>query len=332
MNFMDNLDQIALDQLRQKELAGKIKYDDTPISEPNPSPNSLGKASFVNDRAPNSIQSMESPWKKLPLANLPSESFGYPPGTEISIRSAEVGEIRHFSTIDENDPIDIDDKINHIVSKCCNVKWRDGVLNYMDIYQEDRFYIFMAIRDLTFVKGENRIFIPVKKECKNDDCPIPNEIELTSHILSNFKLDPSIKKYYDNENGCFQLTPKNGDPSIQLFIPTIGVSTKIRKILREKSEAGKKYDQVFASVSPYIIPNWRDLNEKSYDDYESASKNWTYTQFVLADSIAKQITFATKNNLLVKCSKCSAEVTAPIRFRGGIRSLYIISDIFGQLL
>jgi hypothetical protein len=325
----DNLEEMALKHLIQKESESGLEYDDIP--EIQEQPKSLGKASFVEEMEQTSL-AMESPWKKIPLTNLPSTGFGYPPETEITIRSAEVGEIRHFSTIDENDPIDIDDKINHIISKCCVMRWKEGILNFMDIYQEDRFYLFMSIRDLTFVKGENRIFIPVQKTCEKEECPIPPEIELTSAILSNFKLDENLKKYYDSENGCFQLTPKNGDPGIQLFIPTIGVSQKIRKILRGKVNAGKKYDVAFANMSAFIIPNWRDLTESSYDEYERISKTWTYTQFVLADTISKQITFATKNTLSVQCSKCSAEVTAPIRFRGGIRSLYIVSDIFGQLL
>jgi hypothetical protein len=324
----NNLDQIALEQLAKKEQESGLDYSDLPKQvEPE---KSLGKASYVEEMA--SIQGMESPWKKLPIENLPSSGFGYPPGIEMSIRSAEVGEIRHFSTIDENDPINIDDKINHIISKCCSLKWSEGTLNYMDIYQEDRFYIFMAIRDLTFVKGENRIFIPVKKECGKGDCPIPSDIELTSGILSSFKLDPKVIKFYDRENGYFNLIPKNGDPAIQLFIPTIGVSAKIRKIIKDKISKGKKYDETFAKISPYLIPNWRDLDERGYDEHEFNSKNWTYTQFVLADTISDQITFATKNSLEITCSKCGAEVTAPIRFRGGIRSLYIISDIFGQLL
>lgn len=324
----NNLDQIALEQLSRKEQESGLDYSDLP--KETQTPKSLGKASYVEEIE--AIQGMESPWKKLPIENLPSTGFGYPVGIEMSIRSADVGEIRHFSTIDENDPINIDDKINHIVSKCCNLKWPEGVLNYMDIYQEDRFYIFMAIRDLTFVKGENRIFIPVKKDCNKTDCEIPSDIELTSGILSSFKLDPKIIKFYDAENGYFNLTPKNGDAPIQLFIPTIGVSSKIRKIIKDKALRGKKYDETFAKVSPYLIPNWRDLDEKAYDEYEFNSRNWTYTQFVLADSISQQITFSTKNSLEIKCNKCGAEVTAPIRFRGGIRSLYIISDIFGQLL
>jgi len=318
-----------LSKLSEKEKESGLNYEDINQTQQE-IPKSLGKASFVDETM--SDLAMESPWKKLPLENLPSSGFGYPEGTELSIRSAEVSEIRHFSTIDENDPIDIDDKINHIVSKCSSFRFKEGILNFQDIYQEDRFYIFMAIRDLTFVKGENRIFIPIENKCTKEDCPIPSEIELTSAVLSNFVLDPKLKSYYNHENGCFELTPKNGDAPIQLFIPTIGVSQKIRKILKEKTRTGKKYDPSFATISPFVIPNWRELDEKSYDSYEINSKNWTYTQFVLADSISKQITFATKNNLSIACSKCGAEVTAPIRFRGGIRSLFIVSDIFGQLL
>lgn len=326
-----NLEEDLLSQLSEKERSSGLNYEEPAESQESENkPKSLGKASFVDETI--SSIAMESPWKKLPLENLPSAGFGYPPETDLSIRSAEVGEIRHFSTIDENDPIDIDEKINHIVSKCCSFRWKEGILNYQDIYQEDRFYIFMAIRDLTFIKGENRIFIPVQNKCTKEDCPIPPEIELKSSVLSSFVLDPKIKQYYDHENGCFQFTPKNGDSPIQLFIPTIGVSQRIRKILKEKVRNGKKYEESFAKISPFLIPNWRDLDEKIYDSYESASKNWTYTQFVLADTVSKQITFATKNNLSVVCNKCGAEVTAPIRFRGGIRSLYIVSDIFGQLL
>lgn len=324
----ESLDNDLLAKLSEKEQQSGLNYEDLKPQEEKA--RSLGKASFVQEEIQE--MAMESPWKKIPLENLPSQGFGYPPGSEISIRSAEVGEIRHFSTIDENDPIDIDDKINHIVSKCSTFRWTEGILNYRDLYQEDRFYIFMAIRDLTFVKGENRIFIPVQKKCTKEDCQIPSEIELTSAVLSSFVLDPNLKKYYDVENGCFQLTPKNGDAPIQLFIPTIGVSQRIRKILKEKARAGKKYDESFAPISPFVIPNWRDLDEKIYDSYEIDSKNWTYTQFVLADTISKKITFATKNNLSIICNNCGAEVTAPIRFRGGIRSLYVVSDIFGQLL
>ena len=59
---------------------------------------------------------MEAEWKNIPAEVLPSKGFGYPKGFELAIRSAKVSEIRHFSTVDESDRLDLDDKLNHIIS------------------------------------------------------------------------------------------------------------------------------------------------------------------------------------------------------------------------
>ena len=320
----------SLEYLDKKEKESGLDYED-PIKLNKEKELPLGKAISFTEESP-VITGMDSPWKKIPLSNLPSQGFGYPPETELTIKPVLVSGIKHFSTIDENDPISIDEKINHIISTSSTFKWRDGILSYKDIYQEDRFYIFMVIRDITFAKGENRIFIPTSNKCNDESCPIPASVELNSGILSNFKLDNRIKKYYDVDNGFFNLQPKNGDPAIQLFIPTIGVFQEVRKILDQKKKNNKQYDESFSRIATFIIPNWRGLDETVYDGYEKNYKSFTYSQFILADGISKEITFATKNSLSITCSKCGAEVTAPIRFQGGIRSLYIISDIFGQLL
>lgn len=331
--FMEGNKDFFLKQLEEKENAGGLDFE-RPINQPveERAPKSLGKASFVNEPLPQTPLGMEIPWKVLPINNLPSEGFGYPEGMEIAIRACEVAEIRHYSTIDEYDPIDVDDKINHILSKNTKIRYSGGVLNYMDLYQEDRFYIFMAVRDLTFVKGENKLMVPIKPDCKEEKCIFESEIEIKSGYLTSFKLPPELGKYYDPEKGCYVLTPKNGDPSIDLFIPTIGIVTKIRKILRAKKSANKKYDETFASYSTFIIPNWRDLDEDLYDYFEAESKKWTYTQFNIVDQITRKITFATKNEISLICSKCGAGVAAPLRFPGGLRSIYIISDIFAELL
>ena len=127
-----NQDDYLLDQLSKKESKSQFEYDkdvsDYKIpdwipnspgnnqSTPNPvntpsNPNSLGKAI----RTP---MGMESEWKNLPVESLPSRGFGYPEGFEIAIRAAEVKEIRQYSTVDEADRIDLDEKLNTIISKC----------------------------------------------------------------------------------------------------------------------------------------------------------------------------------------------------------------------
>jgi len=338
---MENYNEELIKKLQEKEKSSGLEYDapklstsslpedTTPLPTPPPKSSPLGKASFVQEQVP---LGMETPWKPLPLTNLPSEGFGYPSGLEIAIRACEVGEIRHYSTIDEYDPIDVDDKINHILSKNTQIRYSGGVLNYKDLYHEDRFYIFMVIRDITFSKGENKLILPITKECKEEKCILGNEIELRSNLLTSFKLPAELRKYYDTDKGCYLLTPKNGEQPIELFIPTIGIVTGIKKILKSKKDAGKKYDESFAGYSTFIIPNWRDLDDGLYTSYEIASRGWSYTQFNIVDQITKMITFATKNQIALSCSKCGAEVTAPLRFRGGLRSLYTISNIFGELL
>lgn len=332
---MENVQDNLLDILSAKENAGGLKFDNGSVKNTETQNQSslaspLGKASFVEEKE--TVLGMEAPWKPLPINNLPSEGFGYPEGLQIGIRACEVSEIRHYSTIDEHDSIDVDDKINHILEKNTKITYSMGVLNFRDLYQEDRFFIFMTIRDLTFAKGENKLMIQITKECKEEKCILGNEIELKSNLLTNFKLPKEISRYYDPNKGCYLLTPKNGEGPIEIFIPTIGVVTKIRKILKAKQKAGKKYDTAFASYSTFLIPNWRDLDEGMYDYFEGESKKWTYVQFNIVDQITKMVTFATKNEIALKCGKCGAEVTAPLRFRGGLRSLYTISNIFGELL
>lgn len=291
-------------------------------------PRSLGKASFVSD--PDVL--IDGFWKNIPLANLSSEGFGYPIGTEISIRPADVEEIKYYSVIDENDRLDMDDKLNHILSKCCRIKWRGGPLSHYDIHYEDRFYLIMAIRDYTFPKGENRIFLPAQKNCTGNDCNIPDSIELRSSVLDSFKLSSEIKSKFNTESMCFHLSPKNGGVGLELFIPSVGVTTIIRKIISSKKSRNKKYDESFAEVAPYIIPNWRDLDEQVYDMHERASKEWDIMQLSIADQVSKLIKFSTKSEIRFNCEKCGGEVTAPLTFRGGFRSFFIISDILGQLL
>ena len=337
---MENRDMELLNELQKKERSSKFEYDDPDVKNADipewipteniqtkkPDPvSSLGKSS----RAP---LAMESEWKNLPPDSLPSRGFGYPPGFEIVIKAALVSEIRHYSTIDESDRIDLDDKLNNIISKCMKIRWEGGFLEPYDLWYEDRFYVIMSIRDLSFTKGENRILLPVTKNCTKADCEIPDQIELKANLLDSFVIEDDLLKRYNKESYSFKLVPKDGSPEMNLYIPTVGVTTICRKIIANKKNKGKKYDESFADVASFIIPDWRDLDERSYDQYERASLEWTPLQFSIADQISRKINFATKSRIYSKCTSCEGEVTAEITFPGGYRSLFVISDIFRQLL
>lgn len=338
----NNQDDFLLKELSRKEEQSKFEYDkdvsDYKIPEWISNPASANQSQVVqnpNQGLGKSIRTpmgMESEWKNIPADTLPSKGFGYPEGFEIAIRPAEVREIRQYSTVDDSDRIDLDEKLNSILSKCMKIRWNGGFLEHYDLWYEDRFFIIMSIRDITFIRGENRILLPVTKNCTKQECEIPDKIELKANILDSFVMDKEILKRYNKDSFSFKFIPKDGSPEMNLYIPTVGVTTLCRKIIKDKRESGKKFDESFANVATFIIPDWRDLDERLYDQYERASDEWTPLQFSIADQISSKINFATKSRIYSKCNSCGGEVTAEISFPGGYRSLFVISDIFSQLL
>ena len=96
-------------------------------------------------------------WHELPLDSLPSRGRFYPADTSIKIRSAKVAEIRHFSTMDENNLLDIDEKLNAIVESCTQVSSRTTRVSFKDLLEEDRFILILSIRDLTFPEPESSL-------------------------------------------------------------------------------------------------------------------------------------------------------------------------------
>ena len=342
-----NMDDELLNKLGRKEAESKFQYDQDPDvgsytipdwinNEANPTQNQQSVQNQTNNLGKVNVtrtpMGLENDWKNIPVTNLPSKGFGYPEGIEIAIKAAGVKEIRQFSTVDEDDRIDLDDKLNAILSKCMKIRWNGGFLESYDLWYEDRFYIIMSIRDITFIRGENKILLPVTKNCTKPDCNVPDMLELRSNLLDSFVVDQEILKRYSKESYSFKFVPKDGSQEMDLYIPTVGVTTICRKILADKRRKGKNFDESFAKVASFIIPDWRGLDESVYDQYERASTEWTPLQFSIADQITEKINFATKSRIYSKCESCEGEVTADISFPGGYRSLFVISDIFSQLL
>jgi hypothetical protein len=348
--------------LKQKELIGGISFDDqiadlapTTIPEdriekeveslrknslhPNTSPSDSPLANEFK-KAKEEIPSLEPPsvmsigWKNLPLAILPSAGMFYPEGTQIAIRSAEVKEIKHFSMIDESDMLDIEQKLNMILNSCCVIKFpSQGVVNYKDLKQEDRFFVIMAIRDLTFIKGENRIILQPRVNCGKTNCSYQYGIELRTGVLSKYELEKNIMEYYSKQERKFVLPVPKLSKTLRMTIPSIGVIDTISSFARNRIRSGQDVDESFIKIAPFIFDDWRDLTEKKILEMEQDSLSWSKEEFSIYFELANKIKIGTKLEVNLPCETCGAqEVTAQISFPGGFRSLFVISDIFRELL
>lgn len=277
----------------------------------------------------------ENGWKNIPVDVLPTEGIYYPYGTRIAIRAAEVREIRHFSTIDDDDRLDIEEKLSYVLDRCLRMDFpNEGVISYKDLKQEDRFFLILAIRDLTFVKGENSILLKTKKKCnETPECPFNNGIELRTGALSSYKIEDKIMKYYNNETGSFIFTIKKTGKKVEMFIPSIGVTQAISSYVGEAARMSVIIDPGFLQISPFIFNDWRDLTFDQFVNKMRECDYWSKEEYSVLFELSQRIKVGTKMEAKQNCPVCGGmEVTADITFPQGIRSLFLISDIFGELL
>jgi len=121
--------------------------------------------------------------------------------------------------------------------------------------------------------------------------------------------------------------------TVRMTVPSIGVVEAISNYARNKIRQGKDVDESFIKIAPYLYEDWRGLTEQKLSELEEGSNLWSKEEFSIFFQIADLLKIGTKLEVNLPCSKCGAqEVTAPIYFPEGIRSLFLISNIFGELL
>ena len=263
----------------------------------------------------------------LYATDLPSGGLFYPRDIELQIRPAKVAEIRHFSTLQERDLFDVDDKLNNVLQNCTKIRTKTRMMSWKDLLEEDRIYIILAIRSLTFSKGENKL--QVKKNCP--DCNTENVIEIANEYLQFNEIPEDLMKYYDEFNRVLAIQTKSSG-TIWLKPPTIGVMQVVTRYIREKERAGDNWDRAHIQILPYIQHEWRNFTEKDIFQSEVDFQGWDDTKYTLHYRLAEKVKVGVKPDVVCSCKECGSEVSAAINFRGGIKDLFVVSDISGELL
>jgi hypothetical protein len=277
--------------------------------------------------APNS--DMLLGWHRLFIEDMPSEGRYYPAGMSVHIRAARAAEIRHWSTMNERDLFDIDDKLNHIVQNCTKVQSEKRMMSWKDILEEDRIHLILAIRDLTFKEGENKL--SVGNSCPH--CGTKNTIEISNQTLQSTGAPTDIERYYDPEERLYNIQTRSYG-TIRMKPPSIGVMSVVTKFISTKQKEGGYWDQSYLQIFPYMHLEWRGLNEKSIFDGEVSFQGWDEKKYMLLYRIAEKMRVGVQPEISTECTGCGEEVTAQIDFRNGIKAIFIptISDITDELL
>lgn len=273
-------------------------------------------------------------YHNIPLDCLPSLGRFYPDDTQISIRAARVDEIREFSAIDENDIKDVTDKLTYMVSQCVKVYYGNVPGSYRDLLSADRIVLILKIREITFLDGMSSIKLPVPANaCETVGCKTQDTVVFNSTKLNFTTPAPELEKYYDGVNKCYNVRTKSFG-TITLYPPSIGVTSIITNWIVDQAKQEKKFDAALTEILQYLVGNWRRLNDKSIFNILGELSVWPTEKFALVYRLIEKINIGIEFELKDKCETCGGEITVPITFPDGYKSLFVptVSDFGDELL
>lgn len=308
----------------------KREQIDAKFASNEPTVTSLGKSSDWQKKNEDRGEEYKLGWVNLPISQFPSRGLFYDDDIRISIRAATVKEIRQFSVVNDDDPFSIDEGMNHIMSSCVNVNLKGKISNWKDILEEDRIHVVLAVRELTFKQGENNMEIPY--EC--DECGAEGKIPFKNDNLEPAKVKDDMMKYFDHDTRTFLVKTKSSG-TLELKPPTIGVMRVITEWIKENSQTEgqrKRLDQGFLKCLPFIQHDWRGFKKDKIKDLQVEFMGWDATKYSTFFHIVDMIKVGVDAEVHGTCYSCGAEVHAPIMFPGGVKSLFVVSDITQELL
>ena len=258
-------------------------------------------------------------WYEVPLESLPTKGLFYPNESRLLIKPATVSIIRHFSTVDDTNPLELNDAFDYILENLVRFNVPGMPSSYKNLKDIDKLSVILHVRDATFKNGESKIVSDITCSCGNTDVKT-----LRWSDFEFFTFNPELMKFYNPDNKIFQVNfndPMQSD--VGLTIPSIGMRNFVQRYVTNKIKQKRTYDKSFANIAPFIMDDWSSINETIYEQQLELSADWTTYQFAAFVRIVDLVKKSTTSRIKHKCSSCGAEVTAPSSFRGGIKSLFI---------
>ena len=256
----------------------------------------------------------------LPTDTLPTAGLFYPKGFEVSIRAAKGEEIKHWSTMDDNEILSISNAMNYIIERCVSVKSPIGG-SWRDIKEVDKFYILLAIRELTFADDDQNLMLPVSET---------NSIPLSKEMIHYVEFPEDFMRNYSEEERCFSFKLKKSGKTIKTYIPSVGMYEWITNYVNRKQQEQTAFDKDYVQYASILIPDYRGLSQEMYDSYIRASHDYGPNEWALIskvyDSMKSALTPSVKYNM-----EDGTENEVPLSFRGGIKAIFSVSDSISEL-
>ena len=278
-------------------------------------------------------------WTDINVSESPSEAKFMPRNSLVCIKSASSAEIKHYSTMDVNNPASVERHINEIMYKNCKVILGGNTIgDSRDLTHFDRLHYLFLVREKTMMNYNSER--KLKQEVRNpNNISETKEIEISHKIFDYYKIKKGVMKWYNEFERCFILKDSgNGNDSaieLKFYVPTVGTIKWIKEYItsqeiRKRSGEDVFYDEFFMKVLQYIVEDWRLLEN---EDYFEKKQKWFNNLSLEEHDIVVQFIDAIEVGIRpsVKVKFGTEEVSVPIRFRD-YKSIFSISDRAESLL
>jgi hypothetical protein len=256
---------------------------------------------------------------------LPAGNF-YKKGTQIKIRGAKVNEVQNYSVVDDNNYLDITEKMNEMLSSCVRYIHPDGsVGSYKYVKDADRIYLIFMIRELTFQRGNSLAKDVVCEHCKHEfkipfrATPSPNQ----PRTFVNYPMPEELNKFYDDIEKVYKLVIN--DVEWKLAPPTIGIQEIFFGDIKKKVTNEKTPNVSFLKIIPYLLYDREKISDEGIAAKEKEFQNMDMDTFQILNYAVDKMKFGVEK-LKMKCPECSLEVYTGMQFPGGASRIFVVSN------
>jgi len=255
------------------------------------------------------------------LSLLPAGLF-YKPGTLVMIKAASVADVQAYSSIDDNNFLDVTEKMNDMLGKCVRIKNPNGTTgNYKDLKDNDRLFLIFMIRELTFQKNSNLSKDVTCQNCKNEfkiqfrSTPGPD----SPKTFINYDMDPELEPFFNKTDRTFDFVIN--EKLYKLAPPSISIQEIFFKNIREKVQTDKTPNVAFLKIIPFTLWDRKSITDDGIKAKEEEFKNMDMETFLLLDEVVGKMLFGIKE-LKSTCPVCGEEVHADMTFPKGASSIF----------
>lgn len=264
---------------------------------------------------------------------LPTRGITLPINTRMSARPLTLAEIKHYSSMDEDEMFDLEEKTGNIFDNCIRIYFGDELRSWKDLPETDKVFMLFFLRDLTMQTHARDIKL-FHTAIAPDNTKV--KVEITNDIFAYNKIPNGIMKYYDESQRCFVIRD-NGMEIFRFTIPTMGVIYHIKKYIVDKlkrqqnNEPNANYNKIlFNRYAEWLIMDWRTINDDSMARLHQQFGVLSVEILDILDYLHKNFRYLVKPTIEMSYDG-DKKFDSIVMFPRGISAIFNLSDISERL-